>query len=180
VERVFEDSVDFSEGFLHVTLAQLEVVADVGALSCPNVSEVGEGARRSELRMEHRGAGFYRLENIHKRLKRFILNLHQLQGVFGHAPVYRSDRHDGFTDVKDAVDGENGLVTKCRAIIRIHAGHSGDIGPREYRGDAAERLGAGFVDTSDAGIRVGASQNRDVEHPGHFDIPDMQHLAGGF
>jgi hypothetical protein len=72
------------------------------------------------------------------------------------------------------------LVAKRRTKVRIDAGHLGDLRPGKYDGDTGKFFGARLVNADDSSVGIGAAQNRNVQHTGHFDIAHMEHLPGDF
>ncbi len=64
--------------------------------------------------------------------------------------------------------------------MRINAGHLGDVGAGKHKRDAGELFRTRLIDTDDPGVGIRTAQDSDMQHAGHFDIADMEHLAGDF
>jgi hypothetical protein len=116
-----------------------------------------------------------RLVEREHRGQDFVLDrdpVHRRAGGFG---VHRRDRRNLVADVAHLIEGEGIEIRAERAPLALRG-----VGAGRDRLDAGQgRRGAG-VDGEDAGVRVGASQHRCVQHAREVQIGDVLRRAGDF
>jgi hypothetical protein len=124
--------------------------------------------------MDERRLRLYRLKHIDNRRQGFVIDLNELQGIFGRTLVLRRNRYHRITDVADFIDSKNRLIAKCRTIIWVDARHLCDLRAGQHCRHAVEPFGSGFFDSNDSRVRIKAAQDRDVEHSRHLYITHVQ------
>ena len=110
------------------------------------------------------------------RLELLVVHLDQLARVLGDVGGLGDHRRDLLALEAHLVRGEHGLsvARERRHPGEVVLGHelAGDDGD-----DALDRLGPRGVDRRDAGVRVRAPQELQVEHPGERDVVEVVALA---
>ncbi len=125
---------------------------------------------------DHRRVRLERTLRRHHRLERLVVDVDQLEGVLRDVGVLGDHRRDLLALEPHLVGDEHrlGVVAHRRhpgEVVLRHqlAGHDGD--------HAGERLSARGVDRVELRVRVGAAQDRHVEHAGQLHVVDVVALA---
>ena len=125
---------------------------------------------------DQRRVGVQRLAGVDERGQRLVLDVDQRQRVAGRVAVLGDDEGDLLALEADLVAGQHGL-----GVVgdRRHPGEP--EGLEVLGGDDPEDLGVlerlRGVDREDLGVRVGAPQDRAVEHPRQHDVVEIGPLA---
>ena len=123
-----------------------------------------------------RGIGFERLEGVHDRRQRIVLDLDELDGVGGDVALGGDDRRDLLRLVDDAIHRQHHLLV-------AHQGrHPGEAGGVEVLAgddgeDAGQRERLAGVDLRDLRVGVGAAHDVHVDHARQLDIVYVAALA---
>ena len=120
-EDILEDAVRLGKGMVHVALAQLVVVADVGPLAGLDVGQVRERPGRPDLLMNDGGVRLDGVQHVQHHRQGLVLHLHPFQRRFRRAPALRGHRHHLFALVAHPVDGQHRLVRERRPVVRRDA-----------------------------------------------------------
>ena len=125
---------------------------------------------------DQRRVGVERLARVDDRGQRLVLDVDQRQRVARRVAVLGDDEGDLLALEADLVAGEHGL-----GVVgdRRHPGEAERL--EVLGGDHPEHLGVlerlRGVDREDLGVRVGAAQDRAVEHPRQHDVVEVGALA---
>jgi len=131
---------------LRVTIAKAALVDEVGA----------------ERRMQHRGFRSKRLLRIDDGRQRLVVDLDQVQRIFGDIAVFGNDKRDGFPDIAHPVAGDRPAFDIGLDADRHAAGEPCHILAGQYGEDAGQRPGGSRNDCTDSGMAVWRTQDRQV------------------
>jgi hypothetical protein len=164
VEGVLEHPLGVGERFRGIATPEVKIERDIGVATTGEVLQIGKGAGRLQLIVDEDRRG-ERLDFIEHRRHRLVVDFDRLRRLFGNMRVGCEHCRDRLADMANLALGEDRLVVKRRAVIGL--GDDGaDIGGGDdavYPGDRGS--GAGF-DAADPPMRLRASADLAVEHPG--------------
>ena len=148
---------------VHVTPAELAVRHDVGAV-------VGMHQRRvvacGHLRVDH-------------RRQRLVVDRDELGAVFGDGPRRRHDGGHPLAGVPGRVDGEGPpLHGRDVQVLPQRIGVLGQLRAGQHGHHAVQFQRLRRIDAGDAGVRIGAGDQADVQRAGRRDVGDEPAAAG--
>ena len=120
--------------------------------------------------MELLGAGCFGGVDIDQRREFFEFDLNQFQRVFREIPVGGNDNGDGFADEANAVERKYGpqheLEARLLGIGAQRLDAAGEVRPGKDRDYAVSLARGRAFDFQDAGVRMRAQQERQMERTG--------------
>ena len=173
--RVLHDDVGAAERRRRIAASELELVADVRARPWPQGRQIREVAGRRLARVDERGVLGQRLFERHHRREGLVVDVDQLERLFGRRLVDGGDRRHGLALVAGDADREHRPIAIRRTVVGIAPGQ---IGAGERREDAGPSAGARHVDASDPGVGVRRAEHLRVSHARQGQIGDVARAAG--
>ncbi len=158
---IFENLIGVRESFLDIAATirfRLMLALVVGRKIAARL-DLDRARLQSFLRIQDKG-------------QRFIVDIDQPDGVFGHVPVYGCHRCNGIAREADGVVEQVPLVLGIAAAPDHIA-----ILVRQHRLHAGQRQRFRCVDPADARVRMWAAQNARVQHPGQMEIACVRRLC---
>ena len=175
VELALDHDLGVAEPGIEVAVRELDALRDVRGARA-----VGRGAAGAEeakdllghdVVVNHRRLGRHRILHVRNGLERLVLDLDQVERVFGDVRVSRGDRRDRVPAVERLVRGEDVVEHPARAgrlaLAEVHRRIvlPREVGVRDHRGHSGQRLRLRGIDVVDQRVGVRAAQHAAVEHP---------------
>jgi hypothetical protein len=136
-------------------------------------------AHRVRLVVDHRRAGLHGGDGVEDRRQHFVFHLDQVERGLGDLGRFGGDDGDAVAHVAHLVVERN-LVPRVRVRPRLPArgvDDARDVLVGEHGMDARQRPRLAGVDARDAGVGVGAGEQRRVQHAGHVHVVGKDRLA---
>ena len=160
VELALHHVVRFSESLFHVALLVHEAVGDVAPL-VGFFAELGG----DHVFVEQLGVVLHRVQHVGTGAQDFVLHLDQGGRFLGDVGGIGGDAGDGMAAEQGLGAGEDIVAGGAGRQGRVVLGGDGQVGARNHRADAGQRLGRGSVDGLDASVGVGTAQHLAEQHP---------------
>ena len=129
-----------------------------------------------EVVAQDRRVGRHRLEGIDDHRQRLVLDLDQIGRIGRHVAVLGDDEGDLLVLEQHLLLGEHGLHVAGQRRHVVQAERL-EVGRRQHREHARDRLGLRRVDPLDTGVAVGRARKVAVEHARQLQIVDVAALA---
>ncbi len=165
-----DDHLGFAEPRLHVTVGETNHLGDVRRLGRFGIDPRGE-----DVVVQYRRIVRHRRLDIHDMRQYLVLNLDQVERLFGDRRRDRRDRGDRVSFVErlslgHAVARQVPQIMRHRPDGALAWRDVREVGACRHRLDAGQRHRLVGVDRDDAGMGVGAALDLAPQHAGHFHV----------
>ena len=178
-KRIFENMIRFGKTFLNVAPVELKVRTDIGPFYRLELGKIGKtGFRNTNGFVNQSRSWLQCLVNIQNGRQLFVFHLDQTQRLFSRVHVQGRNRRHRIAHVPHFIHGDDGLIFKYRAVVRLDAFVVKNVIARNHRQHPRNFECLGSVDTLDARVRQRAAQNFSMAHPRHAHVRQILRAAG--